>query len=273
MLRLEHYRQPIIIGLMPDGSNVSIIVPAYREAPNIAPLVTRSFAALRKAGMTGELIIVDDNSNDGTEAAVASLQAGHPVRLIVRRHERGLSSAVLRGFDEARNDIFVVLDADLQHPPELIPDLVRRLERGDCEFVMATRYGGGAVSQEWPWYRRLGSLAATALARPMAPTTDPMSGFFALYRRTWQQAERLDPIGYKIALELIVKCRCRSLGEVPIEFSERTAGESKASAAEAVRYLRHLGRLYRFRFPGAYYGVLIALAGWLVVAIWWAMRS
>lgn len=257
---------------MPDGgSGVSIIVPAYREAPNLAALVTRSFAALASAGMQGELIIVDDNSNDGTDHVVASLQPGHPVRLIIRKDERGLSSAVVRGFCEARHDVFVVLDADLQHPPELIPNLVRRLQQGDCDFVMATRYGGGVVSNEWPWYRRLGSLAATALARPLASTTDPMSGYFALYRRTWQRAERLDPIGYKIALELIVKCRCRTLGEVPIEFAARVAGESKASAAEALRFVRHLRRLYRFKFPAVYYGLTVAAMSLVGVAIWWVV--
>lgn len=255
---------------MPDGDGgVSIIVPAYREAPNIPAMVTRSFAALAAAKMTGELIIVDDDSNDGTAEAIASLQAGHPVHLIIRRGERGLSSAVLRGFEQAKHDILVVLDADLQHPPELIPELVRRLQRGDCDFVMATRYGGGAVSTKWPWYRRLGSLTATFLASPLASTTDPMSGFFALYRRTWLRARRLDPIGYKIALELIVKSHCRTLGEVPIQFSARTAGESKASAAEAVRFLRHLGRLYRFKFPAVFYGLILAMTLALGVAIWW----
>ncbi len=230
----------------------SIIVPTYHEAPNIEPLVTRLFAATAQAGIEVELIIVDDNSQDGTEEIVERLRKQYPVRLVVRRGERGLSGAVLAGFREARCDKFVVLDADLQHPPEMVPQVLARLDQGDCDFVIGTRYAGaGSVAGDWPVVRRLGSAVATLLARPLARLSDPMSGFFALHRRTWEQAAPLDPIGYKIALELFVKGRCRRPAEVPITFATRTAGESKASFAEGRRYLRHLARLYRFRFLAA----------------------
>ncbi len=232
----------------PD-SGVSIIVPAFREAPNIAQLVERVFAATEKDGLIVELLIVDDDSRDGTDAIVASLQARYPVRLIVRTGERGLSGAVLRGFAEAEHDTFVVMDADLQHPPEQIPQFVRRLGMGDCDFVIGTRYAGGAIAGNWPWYRRIGSTLATLLARPLAPVSDPMSGYFALSRVTWQQSDSLDPVGYKIALELIVKNRCRRLAEIPIEFAVRHAGQSKAGLREMLRYLRHLSRLYRYKYP------------------------
>ncbi|MFH1109440.1 MAG: polyprenol monophosphomannose synthase [Planctomycetota bacterium] len=228
----------------------SIIVPTYGEAPNIEPLTTRVFAATTAAGIEAELIIVDDDSQDGTEEIIERLRGRYPVRLIVRRGERGLSGAVLAGFRQARSDRFVVMDADLQHPPELIPRLLARLDQGDCDFVLGTRYGGaGSIASDWSPARRLGSAIATLLARPLAPLTDPMSGFFALHRRTWEQAATLDPIGYKIALELFVKGGCRRPAEVPITFASRTAGASKASFAEGRRYLRHLWRLYRFRFP------------------------
>jgi dolichol-phosphate mannosyltransferase len=228
----------------------SIIVPTYREAPNIEPLTARVFAATTAAGIEAELIIIDDDSQDGTEAIVERLRQHYPIRLVVRRSERGLSGAVLAGFRQARFDRLVVMDADLQHPPELIPRLLARLDQGDCDFVLGTRYGGaGSIASDWPLARRLGSAIATLLARPLAPLTDPMSGFFALHRRTWEQAATLDPIGYKIALELFVKGGCRRPAEVPITFASRTAGASKASLAEGRRYLRHLWRLYRFRFP------------------------
>ncbi len=231
--------------------SASIIVPTYREAPNIEPLVTRVFAATAQAGLDAELIIVDDNSQDGTEEIVERLAKQYPVRLVVRRGERGLSGAVLAGFREARFDKFVVLDADLQHPPEMVPKVLARLDQGDCDFVIGTRYGqSGSVAADWPLMRRLGSGMATLLARPLARLSDPMSGFFALHRRTWDQAANLDPIGYKIALELFVKGRCRRPAEVPITFATRTAGASKASFAEGRRYLRHLARLYRFRLLG-----------------------
>lgn len=233
-----------------SSTAASIIVPTYGEAPNIEPLVARVFAATAQAGIEAELIIVDDDSQDGTEQIVERLRERYPVRLVVRRGERGLSGAVLAGFREARFDRFLVLDADLQHPPEMVPQLLTRLDQGDCDFVLGTRYGGsGAISDDWPFLRRLGSAVATLLARPLAPLSDPMSGFFALHRRTWEQAAPLDPIGYKIALELFVKGRCRRPTEVPITFASRTAGASKASFAEGRRYLRHLARLYHFRFP------------------------
>lgn len=234
----------------PPSKAVSIVVPTYREAPNIKPVVERVFAATKPAGWDVELILVDDDSQDGTEAVVESLRATYPVRLLVRRGERGLSTAVLAGFRQAIHDRLVVLDADLQHPPELIPAMLDRLDENDCDFVIGTRYGeSGGIAAEWPLPRRIASRVATALARPLAPISDPMSGFFALRRSTWEQADVLDPIGYKIALELYVKGRCRHPGEVPIRFATRAAGQSKFSFSQQVQYIRHLCRLYRYRFP------------------------
>ncbi len=253
----------------------SIIVPAYREAPNIEPLTSRVFAATTAAGIEAELIIVDDDSQDGTEAIVERLRGRYPIRLVVRRGERGLSGAVLAGFRQARFDRFVVMDADLQHPPELIPRLLARLEQSDCDFVIGTRYGArGSIADDWPLRRRIGSVVATFLARPLAPLSDPMSGFFALHRRTWEQAATLDPIGYKIALELFVKGGCRRPAEVPITFASRTAGASKASLAEGRRYLRHLWRLYRFRFPRLTETIRIAfIVGAAIFILFFACRS
>ncbi len=240
----------MIFYMATPAANASIIVPTYREAPNIKPLVKRIFAATRAAGLEVELIIVDDDSRDGTEEIVHSLENDYSVRLILRRDDRGLSKAVLAGFAEAAYDRFVVLDADLQHPPEMIPVLLEALDRNDCDFAIGTRYAtGGGIAEDWPFLRRLVSRTATLFARPLVPLSDPMSGFFALHRRTWERAVRLDPIGYKIALELYVKGGCRRPVEVPIEFAARTAGGSKLNMREQLRYLRHLWRLYRFRFP------------------------
>ncbi|MBU0717777.1 MAG: polyprenol monophosphomannose synthase [Planctomycetes bacterium] len=228
----------------------SIIVPTYREAPNLRPLTERLFAALRAAKIEAELIIVDDDSQDGTDEVVKALSEDHPVRLIVRREERGLSGAVLEGFRQARFDRLLVMDADLQHPPEMVPALLDRLGQGDCDFVIGTRYrGGGGIVGDWPFLRRLASRIATGLARPLTPLSDPMSGFFALHRKTWEESAPLDPIGYKIALELYVKGGCQRPAEVPILFRTREAGDSKFNVGEQLRYLRHLAKLYRFRFP------------------------
>ncbi|MCH8148544.1 MAG: polyprenol monophosphomannose synthase [Planctomycetes bacterium] len=252
----------------------SIIVPAFREAANLAQLTERVFSALGQAGIEAELIIVDDDSQDGTVEIVDGLKGRWPVRLIVRTHERGLSSAVLAGLEEAKSDRFVVMDADLQHPPESVPDLLRELDRDGCDFVIGTRYAAtGAIDEDWPLFRRVVSRVATLMARPLVPLSDPMSGFFALRRETLRQAAPLDPIGYKIALELYVKGRCRRPAEVPIRFAARAAGTTKLTFGEQVRYLRHLWRLYRFRFPHASHVIWMAPAAMIGIATWWVISA
>ncbi len=244
----------------PACRGASIIVPTYREAANVKNLTERLFAAMGPTGRPVELILVDDDSRDGIDKVVEELSRDHAVRLIVRTGERGLSTAVIAGFREAKFDRLVVLDADLQHPPETVPAVLDRLDVGDCDFVIASRFVEGAsIAEDWPRMRRLASLIARWLAHPIAPLTDPMSGFFALHRSTWERADPpckqalpvspVNPIGYKIALELYVKGRCRQPAEVPLQFAARAAGESKFGFAEQIRYLRHLTRLYRFRFP------------------------
>ena len=274
--RIEFVRRVagvIIVLMVPPQPIVSIVIPTYREADNIKPLVERVFAATTGAGIEAELIIVDDDSQDGTADVVAVLANTHDIRLIVRQGERGLSSAVLAGFAEARGDRFVVLDADLQHPPERIPAMVEALAGAGCDFVLGTRYGGqGGIVDNWPVHRRIISRIATLLAAPLAPLSDPMSGFFALPRATWERGQKLDPIGYKIALELYVKCGCRKPTEVPIRFETRAAGESKLSAAEQLRYIRHLSRLYRFRFPWCPWLATALLVG-AVALVWWRIAE
>ncbi|MBI1824924.1 MAG: polyprenol monophosphomannose synthase [Planctomycetes bacterium] len=231
-------------------SSVSIIVPTYKESPNIRPLVERISLATKAAGLTVEIVIVDDNSQDGTVEIIESLSSDHPVRIKVRKNERGLAGAVIAGFREAKYDQFVVLDADLQHPPEAIRRLLERLNEPGCDFAIATRYAAkGSIDEAWSTGRRFASCLATLAARPLAPLSDPMSGFFAFRRQTFQHATKLNAIGYKIALELFVKCGCRSPGEVPIEFSIRNAGQSKAGLREGMRFLRHLVSLYWFKWP------------------------
>ena len=255
--------------MTPAPPTVSVIVPTFREAANLEILMKRLFLALNEAGISGEMIVVDDDSRDGTTETVERLAHIFPVRLIVRTGERGLSSAVLRGMAESRADRFVVMDADLQHPPERVPELLRRLDEPATDFVLGSRYIAGAgVEDRWPAHRRLVSRVATLLARPLAPVSDPMSGFFALRRETWQNAGALNPVGYKIALELYVKCGCRHPVEVPIRFAVRHAGRSKLNAREQWYYLRHLWRLYRFRFPiGSAVGALLLL----VILVWAAI--
>lgn len=226
---------------------VSIIVPTYREAANLQPLVGRVVAAMQSAGRACEILIVDDDSRDGTDVAVQELAERHPVRLITRTGQRDLSLAVVEGMRQACGQILLVMDADLSHPPEQIPQIIEALEQPPTDFVIGSRYVSGGQTQEgWGAFRRLNSWVATALCRPLVgQVTDPMAGFFALRRDTFEQADPLNPIGYKIGLELMCRCRCRNVREVPISFANRTRGQSKLNLDQQARYLVHIGRLYR----------------------------
>ena len=228
---------------------ISIIVPTYREGENLPHLVPAVSNALSKEGWQHEIVIVDDNSADATETACHGLAENYPIRLIVRRNERGLSSAVLRGMAEAKGDIFVVMDADLSHPPESVPHLVRALADDDADFVIGSRYvEGGGTDEDWGLIRWLNSRVATLLARPLTRAKDPMAGFFAIRRETFEAADELNPVGYKIGLELMVKCGCKKVREIPIHFQNRKFGESKLCLREQLNYLWHLARLMDYRF-------------------------
>lgn len=235
-----------------NEGDVSIIVPTYREAENLPVLVPRITDALKAGGGHGEIIVVDDDSPDDTGRVCEELADGHSLRLIVRKNERGLSSAVIEGMKQARGGILVVMDADLSHPPEKIPDLVRAIRSGEADFAIGSRYvEGGGTDGEWGGFRRMNSRVAGFLARPLTPARDPMSGFFALHADRFRSAENLNPIGYKIGLELVVKCGCEKIVEIPIFFADRTRGESKLSFREQLNYLRHLRRLYEFKLGTA----------------------
>jgi dolichol-phosphate mannosyltransferase len=229
---------------------ISLVVPALNEALNLPELARQVHAALGNRHY--ELLIVDDNSKDATPQVCAELSKQYPLRLIVRTVPKdGLGGAVLHGFSEARGKTLVVMDADLQHPPAKLPELIAPLESGKAEFTLGSRYvPGGSTGEKWGWFRKINSYVATWLARPFAgKVTDPMSGFFGLTRAVLDRAEKLTPLGYKIGLELMCKCRVANVLEVPIHFAERTAGESKMNLKEQVRYLEHLSRLYDFTYP------------------------
>ena len=228
--------------------SVSIVAPTFREAANIPTLVSRVASSMEAYGAQWELILCDDDSGDGSEDIVLVLAKALPLRIHVRRNRpRDLSQAVLDGIELARFDRLVVMDADLSHPPEQIPDLLAALD-DDCDMAVGSRYAaGGEIADSWSRYRALNSRVATWLARPLIPCADPMSGFFALDRRRLPHLDRLDPIGYKIGLELMVRGSLR-VREVPIRFADRRQGSSKLNWRQQLAFLRHLHRLYLFRF-------------------------
>ena len=197
--------------------SVSVIVPTYKEVENLPLLSERLEKVRQKHHLSLELLIMDDDSQDGTEELVSSIDKDW-ITLVVRKNERGLSKAVVEGLKLARGDVLVVMDADLSHPPEKIPEMLAELEKG-ADFVMGSRYvTGGLTGDSWGLFRWLNSRVATLLARPLTSVKDPMSGFFALPRTTFGSACDLNPIGYKIGLELMVKCNLFCIEEIPHSF-------------------------------------------------------
>ena len=227
-----------------NSSAVSIVVPTLREAANLRPLAERVAGALAGHGAAWELLFVDDDSRDGGAAVAAGLAERLPVRMVVRRGARpDLSLAVLEGIARSRYDRVVVMDADLSHPPERIPDLLAALGAG-CDMAVGSRYVRGASTDgDWGLGRVVNSRAATLLAAPLARCADPMAGFFAVDRRALPDPATLRPVGFKIGLELMVRGRLR-VREVPIAFADRRRGASKLRWRQQLDYLRHLGRLY-----------------------------
>jgi dolichol-phosphate mannosyltransferase len=236
---------------------ISIIVPTYKEVESLPHLLARIETLRSQGDLALEVLIMDDQSNDGSVEYIQS--CGHDwVRIIVREGPRGLSPAVLDGLLLAKNPVLVVMDADLSHPPEKIPDMVLALASGQ-QFVIGSRYvPGGSTDDEWGFFRWLNSRVATLLAYPLTKAHDPMAGFFALRRSELEKARYFNPIGYKIGLELIVKCGLENVGEVPINFIDRRFGQSKLSFKEQLRYLQHLRRLYIYKF--AYFSSALQFA-------------
>jgi dolichol-phosphate mannosyltransferase len=242
------------------GRAISVVVPTYREARNLPQLLARVAGVRALHALDLELIICDDDSRDGT-AQIIERAALPWVRLIVRTENRGLSPAVLDGLRAARHEYLVVMDADLSHPPEKIPEMLLALDQG-ADFVLGSRYvAGGTTAADWGLRRWLNSKVATVMARPFTSVKDPMAGFFCLTRQTFLRGDDLNPIGYKIALELLVKCRCQRIVEVPIHFADRTLGESKLNLREQLNYIRHLRRLFVFKYPNRSYVLQFALVG------------
>ncbi|VVB53748.1 Glycosyltransferase AglD [uncultured archaeon] len=226
--------------------DVSIIVPTYNEKDNIPILAERLFEALKKASIEGELVIVDDGSPDGTGDVAEKLGKKYPVTVVHRSGKLGLSSAVLEGFAMATGDYLGVMDADLSHPPEVIPQLVAAIKAG-ADLAPGTRYAQGGGVEHWPLHRQIISKVATMLAQPLTPLSDPMSGLFMIKREVIEDVT-LNPLGFKILLEIAVKGHVSKITEVPFTFKDRLAGESKLNSKEQINYLKHLFALYRYRY-------------------------
>ena len=223
--------------------NITIVIPTYNERENIIPLVESISKSV--SGYNYEILFVDDDSKDGTVEAIDSLKDRYPVRVIVRHGEKGLASAVVKGFENAKHDLIVVMDADLQHPPGRVPHLLNALSQG-ADIAVGSRYVLGGGCDDWSGLRKLISRGAIILAGLALPQSrrvkDPMSGFFALKRKVVKEV-KLDPIGYKILLEVLVMGKYNKVVEIPFKFQLRELGKSKLDLNQQYEYLRHLGRL------------------------------
>jgi dolichol-phosphate mannosyltransferase len=251
---------------MVNQSIISLIIPTYNEKDNVTPLVERIHQAL--AGYTYEIVLVDDNSKDGTIEIANSLSSKYPVKVVVRENARGLATAVVHGLKFTSGSIIGVMDADLQHPPEKLPDLVKAIE-GGADMAIGSRYIPGGGCPNWDTSRKVISKAALMVSHLLLPSTrrvqDPLAGFF-MFRRENVDIAKLKPIGYKISLEVMLTGSFKNIVEVPYIFEERSAGQSKLRPQQQIDYLHHLlslmsrtGELGRFvKFIG------VGLSGTLV---------
>src|SRR5947209_17148461 len=208
---------------------LGLVIPTLNEAGNIPVLLDRLSAAVEKAPVDCEFIIVDDGSSDGTPDVGRACAAQDPrVRVFERHGERGLAGAVIHGWKHTDADLLGVIDADLQHPPEVLPSLISPLLNG-TDIAIASRYVNGNGASEWNKARllisRAGTLATTLLQRKDVRIKDPLSGFFVVRRECIDGIE-LQPEGFKILLEILVKGRIRKAVEVPFHFGNRHSGKS-----------------------------------------------
>jgi len=225
---------------------ISIIIPTYNEKENLPELIDKIFSILHENELDGEVVIVDDDSPDGTGRIAENLKKTYNLQVLIRKDKRGLASAVLDGLKIAKGDILGVMDADLSHPPELIPKMIEPIIGGDVDLVIGSRYIKGGGTRDWPLKRRIVSIGAILLSRPLTGVRDSVSGFFFLKRDVINDVY-LDPRGYKIGLEIIVKGNYKKVKEIPFTFMDRQKGESKLSLRECYDYLVHLFSLYRYR--------------------------
>jgi dolichol-phosphate mannosyltransferase len=226
---------------------LTVVIPTYNESPNLAALF-QQFALLRSTWRPSiDLLIVDDDSPDGTSRIAAELgaQAGVPTQVLVRHGRRSMGAAIVEGLRQCDTDLVCVMDADLSHPPSLLPLMLERLNGFDG--VVASRYAAGGRIPHWPAHRRIISLVARAIAQGVirTPSTDPLSGFFLL-RRASIEAIPLTGLGHKPLFEILAQAEL-TVYEVPYVFRNRENGRSKLGTRAVLEYLRLTMSLWQRR--------------------------
>jgi dolichol-phosphate mannosyltransferase len=229
-------------------NSFAVVVPTLNEAGNIDKVLSALTDGLSETQYDYEIVVVDDGSTDGTVEQVRDWsKRDRRIRLLSRVGERGLAGAVLYGWSQSQANLLGVIDADLQHPPELLPELLKAAEKAD--IAIASRYAQNHGTKGWNPLRAAVSRLSTLAAAPLIyqkhlQVTDPMSGFFVIHRRCIEGLT-FQTTGFKLLLEILVRGRIRKALEVPYNFGLRHAGRSKANATVALHYLHLLGRLSR----------------------------
>ncbi len=219
---------------------LSVIVPTYNESKNIEPLVMLVFDSLKRNGIKAELIVVDDNSPDGTAQTANQMAKEYPVRVHLRTRREGLGPAILEGIRLAKAPVVCVMDGDLSHPPRALPEMFKLIKEGKALLVIGSRHITGGGTSMWIWYRKFFSWGARTLGKFLTPVKDLTSGFFMFDKKILEGAD-IHPTSCKIGLELMVKGSHQGrVIEYPIIFTERAAGESKMGWKETQKYIQHL---------------------------------
>ena len=238
--------------LKQSEAQVSIIIPTYNESENIIQ-VLKSIGEHLPKDIATETIVVDDNSPDGTGKVVedyindTQTKVGYSVDVIHRKTKSGLSTAILDGIQHSSGETVVVMDSDFSHPPKIIPRLIEEIKISKCDIVIASRYTQGGKVSGWSAKRKLISKAAKGIAKVGLGIneSDPMSGFFA-FRRKILEGIKLDAIGYKMLLEILVKTKGAKVKEIPYTFTNRVYGYSKLDTSTMLDYVRSVWKLYRY---------------------------
>jgi dolichol-phosphate mannosyltransferase len=229
-------------------NSFALVIPTIDEAGNIDRVLRELTDALSETRYEYEIVVVDDGSTDGTVERVQDWSRRDPrIRVISRAGQRGLAGAALCGWSQSQANLLGVIDADLQHPPDLLPELLKAAEQAD--IAIASRYAWSQGTKGWNPVRAAVSRLSTLAAAPLISkrnlgVTDPMSGFFVIHRRCIEGLT-FQTTGFKLLLEILVRGRIQKALEVPYHFGLRRAGRSKASATVAFHYLHLLGRLSR----------------------------
>ncbi|MHB2015566.1 MAG: polyprenol monophosphomannose synthase [Candidatus Xenobia bacterium] len=229
-----------------EHADFSLVIPTYNERDTLPPLCEKLFAVFASAGVRGEVVFVDDSSPDGTGDVAEGLKAKYAIQVLHRPGKLGLSSAVIDGFMVATAPIMAVMDADGSHDASILPRMVEIVRDGEAELVVGSRYVPGGGTQDWPWFRQFASWVAVCIGRLLSPIHDITSGFF-VFRRDVIDGVTLNPIGFKILLEIAVMGHFARYAEVPYVFRDRLAGQSKFNRKEVMNYFKQVASLWKYR--------------------------